>query len=168
MATKTYKLTYAALGADLDNFSITSNAGLVTPSTATRAQLLVGITLTLDSAATLITIISSGWCNNATNIPLTPAIVSSSCYDVVIQEDGFGFEGGNWSMTFTSFDGTVSTSPLGDYASMPIDSNQFRVLLCSRDFPSFRYQGLESAPPSWINISTGGSCTSTSECSVPV
>jgi hypothetical protein len=53
-------------GADLDGFNLTANTGAVTPSTATRAQLLSGLTVTVDNAATSVTATATGNCTNNT------------------------------------------------------------------------------------------------------
>jgi hypothetical protein len=56
----------AGLGADLGpNFNLTANAGSVTPSTATRTELLAGKSVSVDDAATQVTVTSTGTCTNA-------------------------------------------------------------------------------------------------------
>lgn len=56
----------AALGADLGpNFNLTANVGSVTPSTATRIELLAGKSVSVDDLATQVTITSTGTCTNA-------------------------------------------------------------------------------------------------------
>jgi hypothetical protein len=46
------------------NFDITANVGTVSPSTATKAELLAGKTFTVNGLATQITITSTGTCTN--------------------------------------------------------------------------------------------------------
>jgi hypothetical protein len=56
----------AGLGADLGpNFNLTTNVGSVTPSTATRTELLAGKSVSVDDLATQVTITSTGTCTNA-------------------------------------------------------------------------------------------------------
>ena len=56
----------AALGADLGpNFNLTANVGSVTPSTATKSELIAGKSVSVDDAATQVTITSTGTCTNA-------------------------------------------------------------------------------------------------------
>ena len=56
----------AALGADLGpNFNLTADAGTVTPSTATKTELLAGKSVSVDDLATQVTVTSTGTCTNA-------------------------------------------------------------------------------------------------------
>lgn len=73
MAQKTYTLKFATLGEDLDDFQLTSNGGLVTPPMANRTQLLAGLSIIVDEAATVLTVTSTGLCTNSTtvNLPAT-------------------------------------------------------------------------------------------------
>ena len=51
----------SGLGADLGpNFNLTANAGSVTPSTATKTDLLAGKIVAVDSGATSVTVTSTG------------------------------------------------------------------------------------------------------------
>ena len=55
----------AGLGADLGpNFNLTANVGSVTPSTATKSELTAGKSVSVDDAATQVTITSTGTCTN--------------------------------------------------------------------------------------------------------
>jgi hypothetical protein len=56
----------AGLGADLGpNFNLTANVGSVTPSTATKSELTAGKSVSVDDAATQVTVTSTGTCTNA-------------------------------------------------------------------------------------------------------
>jgi hypothetical protein len=56
----------AGLGADLGpNFNLTANVGSVTPSTATKTELTAGKSVSVEDAATQITVTSIGTCTNA-------------------------------------------------------------------------------------------------------
>ena len=62
----------AGLGADLGpNFNLTADVGTVTPSTATRTELVAGKSVSVDDLATQVTVTSTGTCTNAItqNIP---------------------------------------------------------------------------------------------------
>ena len=64
----------AGLGSDLGpNFNLTSNGSptTVTPSTATKTELLAGSTVTVDDSATQITVTSTGVCTNSLNLSIT-------------------------------------------------------------------------------------------------
>jgi hypothetical protein len=63
------------LGGNLGpNFNITANYGVVTPSTATRSELLVGKIVSVDDLATSVNVTSVGTCTNtiSQNIPCSP------------------------------------------------------------------------------------------------
>lgn len=53
------------IGADLGPFNLTANVGAVAPSTATRAQLIAGLDVTVDDSATTLTITSTGACTDS-------------------------------------------------------------------------------------------------------
>ncbi len=56
----------AGLGADLGpNFNLTADVGSVSPSTATKTELTAGKSVSVDDAATQITVTSTGTCTNA-------------------------------------------------------------------------------------------------------
>jgi hypothetical protein len=53
------------------NFTLSANTGTITPATATLAQLLAGIYVTVDNAAVSVTITSTGSCTNSLVINIT-------------------------------------------------------------------------------------------------
>jgi hypothetical protein len=56
----------AGLGASLGpNFNLTANVGSVTPSTATKTELTAGKSVSVDDAASEVTVTSTGTCTNA-------------------------------------------------------------------------------------------------------
>ena len=56
----------AGLGADLGpNFNLTANVGSVTPSTATKTELIAGKSVSVDDLASQVTVTSTGTCTNA-------------------------------------------------------------------------------------------------------
>jgi hypothetical protein len=71
----------SGLGADLGpNFNLTANVGSVTPSTATKTELTTGKSVSVDDAATQVTITSTGTCTNALtlNISGIPATTTTT------------------------------------------------------------------------------------------
>ena len=62
----------SSLGADLGpNFNLTANVGSVTPSTATKSELLVGKSVSVSDTATQLTVTSTGTCTNSLNLLMT-------------------------------------------------------------------------------------------------
>ena len=56
----------AGLGADLGpNFNLTADVGSVTPSTATKSELVAGKSVSVDDLATQVTVTSTGTCTNS-------------------------------------------------------------------------------------------------------
>jgi hypothetical protein len=176
MATKTYTLTFASLGADLDNFSLTSNGGAVTPNSANRTQLLEGLTFSVNDTATVLTITSSGWCSNSFNVILpesgsenpTPVdpVDWGSCYEIIVQKAGFNSAGPNWTMTVEIINNELLTKPLNEY-DYDEDSTSFTINVCSGMQPVFNNNGILVEMPNWISLSIGGSCYQDGDCVTP-
>ncbi len=62
----------SGLGADLGpNFNLTADVGSVTPSTATRTELLAGKLVDVDASATQVTVTSTGACTTSININIS-------------------------------------------------------------------------------------------------
>ena len=62
----------AGSGGAVGPFNLTANAGSVIPATATRAELVAGLEVTVDNAATTVTITSTGVCTGTSEIiPIT-------------------------------------------------------------------------------------------------
>lgn len=74
-------------GQDLGPFNLTANTGTVTPETATRVQLLQGLNVTVDSAATQVTVTSTGTCTNATTVNIVGIPVTKTYYELLLCED---------------------------------------------------------------------------------
>ena len=71
----------AGLGASLGpNFNLTANAGSVTPSTATKTELTAGKIVSVDDAATTVTVTSTGTCTTAItrSIPCAPTTTTTT------------------------------------------------------------------------------------------
>lgn len=108
----------AGLGADLGpNFNLTANVGSVTPSTATKSELTAGKSVSVDDAATEVTITSTGTCTNAitqtipcggttsttTEPPTTTTTTQASiCYERVYRNDSPSIQNVSWTDCCTS------------------------------------------------------------------
>ena len=69
------------LGTNLGpNFNLTSDAGAVTPSTATRSELLAGLIVSVEDATTSVTVTSTGPCTNSItqSLPCPPLTTTTS------------------------------------------------------------------------------------------
>ena len=67
------------LGADLGpNFNLTANVGSVTPSTATKTELTAGKSVSVDDAATQVTVTSTGTCTNAITQTIPCAVTTTT------------------------------------------------------------------------------------------
>lgn len=69
----------AGLGADLGpNFNLTANVGSVTPSTATKTELTAGKSVSVDDAATQVTVTSTGTCTNVITQTIPCAVTTTT------------------------------------------------------------------------------------------
>lgn len=95
------------LGSNLGpNFNLTANSGVVTPSTATRTELLAGKIVSVDDIASQATITSIGTCTNAisqTIICTAPTVTLS--FDEFRVDETAGALGNVWS--FVLVGGTI-------------------------------------------------------------
>jgi len=61
----------SGLGSELGvNFILSANVGEVTPSVATKSELLSGKVISVNNTATIITVTSLGTCTNSLNITI--------------------------------------------------------------------------------------------------
>jgi hypothetical protein len=125
----------AGLGADLGpNFNLTANVGSVTPSTATKTELTAGKSVSVDDAATQVTVTSTGTCTNGitqtipcggTTTTTTAATTSTS------------------TTTTTTAAPTTTTTTAGGGGTIVINNNA-----------SFG-TGIDNFTPAWFLIDTG-------------
>jgi hypothetical protein len=72
----------AGAGADLGPFNMSVSSGTITPTTATRAELLAGKVFTISSdPAVTVTATSTGTCTNSASVT-AGAVISSFAYEV--------------------------------------------------------------------------------------
>jgi hypothetical protein len=92
------------------NFDLVSNVGSVTPSTATRTQLLTGINVAVDQTATQVSIYSEGTCTNGitvniSDLPVIDYTTSCNCGDAQVPRVNFvltNFSGGEGNIYYYS------------------------------------------------------------------
>jgi len=67
------------IGADLGPFTLAANTGSISPTQATRQQLLDGLEVTVDEAATSVTVTSTGVCTNSVELTIQdiPIIIAA-------------------------------------------------------------------------------------------
>ena len=103
----------AGLGADLGpNFNLTANVGSVTPSTATKTELTAGKGVSVDDAATQVTITSTGTCTNA----ITQTIPCGGTTSTTTAATTSTTTGAPTTTTTTSGGITYSSYPADKYA----------------------------------------------------
>lgn len=74
-------ITLTTIGSDLvDPLTLTPDIGVAVPSTALKSELLAGVQVLVDNAATQISITSTGSCVGAVVIPITPLIAMNYGY----------------------------------------------------------------------------------------
>jgi len=115
------------LGSDMGpNFSLTPNTGSITPTTASKTQLLAGITCAVDPAIASITVQSIGLCTNSLVVPVTGVKVATM-WAVANIESPVGYdtsptacsEGGVTGVTITVY----YTGTLGNGTKLYSDPN---------------------------------------------
>jgi hypothetical protein len=114
-------------GADLGpNFTLTANVGTLVPATATLSELLVGVTVLADNAATQVFITSQGICTNTLTIAISPATTTtttSSGTTTTTTTSGT-------TTTTTSSGTTTTTAPYVLYSNRFVFSNTGSPDIC--------------------------------------
>ncbi len=143
------------LGSDLGpNFNLTADVGSVTPSTATKTELLAGKSVSVDDTATEVTVTSTGTCTNAitqlipcvggtttttttTSAPTTTTTTTSALTSVTINLCAGGADGSGYVDVFA-------------YSSIAVDT-QISI--------PFRWTGdLSSVIETYVLINSGQTC----------
>jgi hypothetical protein len=79
----------AGAGADLGPFNMSVSSGTITPTTATRAELLAGKVFTISSdSAVNVTATSTGTCTNSASVTISESVITSDCGAYSITDDG--------------------------------------------------------------------------------
>jgi hypothetical protein len=102
----------AGLGSDLGpNFNLTANVGSVTPSTATKSELTAGKSVSVDDAATQVTVTSTGTCTNAISQTIPCATTTTTT------------EAPTTTTTTTEAPTTTTTTTSGGVGNITINNN---------------------------------------------
>jgi hypothetical protein len=104
----------SGLGSNLGpNFNLTSDAGAVTPSTATRTQLLAGLIVSVNDATTSVTVTSTGVCANSItqSLPCPPLTTSTTTSTSTTSTTSTSTTSTSTSTTSTTSTSTTTTAP---------------------------------------------------------
>ena len=146
----------AGLGADLGpNFNLTANVGSVTPSTATKTELTNGISVSVDNAATQVTITSTGTCTNALtlNISGIPATTTTTTTTTTTAAPTYSYLGKSSPDAASSATACSTYSSTRGYTSL-------KSSLASIVVSDIFYDAYPSTPTNgggnWIALKAGG------------
>jgi hypothetical protein len=151
----------SGLGADTGpNFNITANVGSVTPSTATKAELLAGKFVDVDPSATQITVTSIGVCT--TSIVLTITGQTTTTTTTAPQSHSLGYDVSNFFAACIDF----GTSPTTVYSATGTTLTPGVTLYSNQSLSTIVANGFYSNGTNWWRINFGdGVITSTGSCS---
>ena len=150
----------SGLGADTGpNFNLTANAGSVTPSTATKVELLAGKFVDVDPSATQITVTSTGVCTTSIVLNIvgqTTTTTTSAASSFVL-----GYNLGNFFTACTNF----TTSPITYYSTtaaiLQVGTTLYNeASLATKVSPGFYSNGTD-----WFQCNINGVVTATGSCS---
>jgi hypothetical protein len=106
----------AGLGANLGpNFNLTANVGSVTPSTATKSELTSGKSVSVDDAASQVTVTSTGTCTNAITqtIPCATTTTTTTAAPVCDQYEIQNFTESSIAYSYYDCDGINTLGSIG-------------------------------------------------------
>ena len=150
----------SGLGADTGpNFNLTANAGSVTPSTATKVELLAGKFVDVDPSATQITVTSTGTCTTSIVLNIvgqTTTTTTSAASSFVL-----GYNIGNFFTACTNY----TTSPVTYYsitaAILQVGTTLYNeASLATKVSPGFYSNGTD-----WFQCNINGVVIATGSCS---
>ena len=150
----------SGLGADTGpNFNLTANAGSVTPSTATKVELLAGKFVDVDPSATQITVTSTGVCTTSIVLNIvgqTTTTTTSAASSFVL-----GYNLGNFFTACTNF----TTSPITYYSTtaaiLQVGTTLYNeASLATKVSPGFYSNGTD-----WFQCNVNGVVIATGSCS---
>ena len=108
----------AGLGADLGpNFNLTANVGSVTPSTATKTELIAGKSVIVDDLATQVTITSTGTCTNAITQTIPCTITTTTTSTSTTTTTTTAAVSGPWDLAWSHSIPGTGTSTLNIYVN---------------------------------------------------
>ena len=101
----------SGLGADTGpNFNLTANVGTVTPSSATKSELIAGKQVTVSDTATQITVTSVGTCTTSINLTITGQTTTTTTSTPA--QFSLGYSSANFSTACVNY----GSSPITLYA----------------------------------------------------
>ncbi len=150
----------SGLGADTGpNFNLTANVGSVTPSTATKAELLAGKFVDVNPSATQITVTSTGICT--TSIVLTITGQTTTTTTLGISSFVLGYNLGNFFTACTNFTASPTTYYSTAGAILQIGTTLYNeTSLTTKVIPGFYSNGVD-----WFQCNINGVVTATGSCS---
>jgi hypothetical protein len=151
----------SGLGADTGpNFNLTANVGTVTPSSATKAELIAGKQVTVSDTATQITVTSIGTCTNSVNLTITGQTTTTTT--ATPAQFSLGYSSLNFSTSCVNY----GSSPITLYAITGATLIVGTVLYSNQSITSIAPNGWYSNGVNWWRIGEGGgTITSTGSCS---
>ncbi len=150
----------SGLGADTGpNFNLTANVGSVSPSSATKSELLAGVLVTIDDAATQVTVTSVGTCTTSLNINVTGITTSTTTLGAA------SFTLGHHNVNFFTACTNYTSSPATYYATNGSSLIVGTTLYDNAGLTILSGNGFYSNGTTWWRISLGdGVISSTGAC----
>jgi len=150
----------SGLGADTGpNFNLTADVGSVTPSTATKGELLAGKFVDVNASATQITVTSTGTCT--TSIVLN--IVGQTTTTTTLAASSFvlGYDLGNFFTACTNYSSSPTTYYSTTAATLQVGTTLYNEPgLTTKVVPGFYSNGTD-----WFQCNINGVVTATGSCS---
>jgi hypothetical protein len=141
------------------NFNLTANVGSVSPSTATKSELLAGVLVTIDDAATQVTVTSVGTCTTSLNIGVTG--ITTSTTTIGAASFTLGHNNTNFFTACTNY----TSSPATYYATNGSSLIVGTTLYDNAGLTILSGNGFYSNGTTWWRISLGdGVISSTGAC----
>jgi hypothetical protein len=150
----------SGLGADTGpNFNLTADVGSVTPSTATKSELLAGKFVDVNASATQITVTSTGTCT--TSIVLN--IVGQTTTTTTLSASSFllGYDLGNFFAACTNYTSSPTTYYSTTGAVLQVGTTLYNESsLTTKVVPGFYSNGTD-----WFQCNINGVVIATGSCS---
>jgi hypothetical protein len=149
----------SGLGVNLGpNFNLTANVGTVTPSTATKTELLAGKSVSVSDSATQITVTSTGTCTNSLVLNITGQTTSTTT--VGVSSFVLGRDGANFFNACTKY----TTEPVTYYAGLGALLQITTTLYFDSNLTNHVVSGYYSDGVNWYQCNTNGEIVATGSC----
>ena len=150
----------SGLGADTGpNFNLTADVGSVTPSTATKGELLAGKFVDVNASATQITVTSTGTCT--TSIVLNIVGQTTTTTTSAVSSFVLGYNLGNFFTACTNF----TTSPITYYSTTAAILQVGTTLYNEASLTTKVSPGFYSNGTDWFQCNVNGVVIATGSCS---